>query len=105
MRKQMTKVCSITDISEGKAKTFLVNGRDIVIAQYQGEFYAFDNLCTHDGGILGEGEIFEGEIECPRHGARFDITTGEATQMPAVADIEVYDVHVENNYIFVAAGE
>ncbi|MBD3167999.1 MAG: Rieske 2Fe-2S domain-containing protein [candidate division Zixibacteria bacterium] len=105
MQDQMINVCSLHDVPEGKAKTFVVNDRDIVIARYDGKFYAFDNLCTHDGGILGDGEIYDGEIECPRHGARFDITTGEATMMPAVADIETYDVHVDNDDIFVALSD
>lgn len=85
MHKQLVRVCSISEIPEGRAKTFLIDGSDIAIARYGNKFYAFENTCTHDGGILGEGEITNGEIECPRHGARFNITNGRAMRMPAIS--------------------
>jgi 3-phenylpropionate/trans-cinnamate dioxygenase ferredoxin subunit len=101
MHKQLVRVCSTAEIPEGRAKTFLIDGRDIAIARYRNKFYAFENTCTHDGGILGEGEIINGEIECPRHGARFNITNGRAMRMPAIEDIETFEVHIENDYIHV----
>ena len=64
-----------------------------------GEFYAIDDLCTHDGGSLDQGELEGTEIECPRHGARFDVTNGRATCLPAVAPVRVYPVRIENGEI------
>ena len=53
-----------------------------------------DNVCTHDGGTLGDGELDEGCVECPRHGARFDLFTGEVRAMPAVFPVNAYPVRV-----------
>jgi 3-phenylpropionate/trans-cinnamate dioxygenase ferredoxin subunit len=99
---QFTKICLVDEIEEDSSRSFEVGDRQIVVANYEGEFYAFDNVCTHDGGILGQGKIYDRQIECPRHGARFDIKTGEATQMPAVTEIETFELKVENDTIFVA---
>jgi len=71
------------------------------MAKEEGKIYAFDNICTHDGGLLGEGVIYDRQIECPRHGARFDIATGQATQMPAVVGIQTYEVQIEDGEILV----
>ena len=57
----------------------------------KGIFIAIDNICTHDGGNLGEGNVVKGQIQCPRHGARFDLKTGQVTRMPAVIGINTYE--------------
>ena len=102
---QLEKVCRIDDIPEGTASVFHVNGRSILVARHDGKVYALDNICTHDGGDLGGGNIVDGQIECPRHGARFDISTGEATRMPAVCEIDKYDVKIVNGELFVTVTE
>lgn len=72
-----------------------VNGKKIAIFFHDGEYYAIDNECTHKSGPLCEGEKIDGEVECPWHGAHFDITTGDATGMPAIQGVETYEVRVE----------
>ena len=67
-----------------------------------GTLYAIEDICTHDGGPLVEGELDGYEIECPRHGARFDIRTGRALRMPAFEPIETYEVRIEGDEILVA---
>ena len=62
-------------------------------------FYAIADLCSHDNGPVGEGELNDTEIKCPRHGARFDLTSGKALSMPAVVDIPAYPVRVVNEMI------
>jgi 3-phenylpropionate/trans-cinnamate dioxygenase ferredoxin subunit len=105
MTGQYVRVCALSDMKEGAVKTVEVNGRPIVLVRYEGTIYALDDLCTHDGGSLGDGGAVGGEIVCPRHGARFDIKTGAATGMPAVFGIKTYDVRVEGNDIYVGIEE
>ncbi len=64
-------------------------------------FYAIEDICTHDGGPLAEGEIDEHQVICPRHGARFDIRTGAALTLPAVTPVESYPVRVEGNELYI----
>jgi 3-phenylpropionate/trans-cinnamate dioxygenase ferredoxin subunit len=105
MDSRFSEVCKLNDISEGTTKVVSVNGTSVLLAKLGGNLYAIDNICSHDGGDLGEGVLIDGQVECPRHGARFDITTGEATQMPAAVGVDKYEVKVENGRVYVAAME
>ena len=87
------------ELPEGERLFIEVEGRSIVIFNLAGKFYAIGDVCSHDNGPVGDGEIEEHEIICPRHGARFDIRTGKATSLPAVVDIPSYPVRVEGNMI------
>jgi 3-phenylpropionate/trans-cinnamate dioxygenase ferredoxin subunit len=78
---------------------FDVDGQAVAVANVDGQFYAFADVCTHDNGPVAEGELDGCVIECPRHGARFDITTGAVLSMPAVVDLPVYDLTVEGDDI------
>ncbi|MCP4408435.1 MAG: non-heme iron oxygenase ferredoxin subunit [Gammaproteobacteria bacterium] len=74
---------------------------DILIAVFNlnGEFYAIEDICTHDGGTLTGGGIEGKEIICPRHGARFDITTGEVLADPAYEDLPTFSVRVKDGMV------
>jgi 3-phenylpropionate/trans-cinnamate dioxygenase ferredoxin subunit len=65
---------------------------------------AIDNVCTHDGGVLGEGELEDCLVECPRHGARFDLLTGEVRALPAVFPVNAYPVRVVDGVVMVDVG-
>lgn len=95
------KICDESEIAEGAVKTFRIEDKAIAVARYNGVVYAVDDVCTHDGGELGAGDIVDGQIQCPRHGARFDLKTGNATQMPAVIGIGTYPVKIEDGNILV----
>lgn len=99
------KVCRVDDLADGAAKSVAVGGRALILARSDGRIFALDNLCTHDGGDLSEGRILAGQIQCPRHGALFNLKTGDATQMPAVVGINTYDVKTENGDVLVALKE
>jgi metal-sulfur cluster biosynthetic enzyme/nitrite reductase/ring-hydroxylating ferredoxin subunit len=66
-----------------------------------GQFYALDDVCTHDGGPLAGGELTDYKVACPRHGAKFDIRTGAALSMPAVRATQSHDVKVEDGGVWV----
>lgn len=98
---ELVKICTIDEIQEGKTKLFDFGDRPIIIGKWKGEYFAYEGICTHDGGDIGPGEIIEGQIECPRHGARFDIMTGAATRLPAVAGLNRYQVQLKGNELLV----
>lgn len=99
------KVGTKSDIVPGEVKVFEVNGRSIAVANIDGvSIHAIDNLCTHDNGPLGEGTLADGQVECPRHGARFDVVTGAVRALPAVRPVRTYPVRVEDNDILVDVG-
>lgn len=88
-----------TEIAPGKAKSYQIGDNKIVVCNVNGEYFAIDDVCSHDEGELvsTEGALVETcQIECPRHGARFDVKTGEAKRMPAAAPIKTYKIKVTN---------
>lgn len=76
-------------------------GKSIVLSMVNGEVYALDAVCSHEGGPLEEGKLEGYEIECPWHGSRFDVRTGEVRSPPADTPQSVYEVKVENNDILI----
>ncbi len=105
MADEFKMLCTEDEIAEGTVKTFKVEEKAIAVARYEGVLYAVDNICTHDEGELGAGDVVKGQIQCPRHGARFDLKTGNATQMPAVIGIKTYRIKIENGDILAALDE
>src|SRR6202162_1335637 len=87
------------DVPVGEARVFAVDGKHIALCNVDGTLYAIDDVCTHDGGPLGEGFLEGDQIECPRHGARFDVKTGKALTLPAVMPVNSYPVQVEGDEI------
>ena len=92
-------VAAINTMTEGRLFSFNVNGRRVAVAKVGDQFFAVDDLCTHDDGPLGEGLVEGCEVECPRHGARFDLKTGAAIRMPAVVGVKVHATRVTNGHL------
>lgn len=89
------------DFPPDKVRVLRVIGERVCVVRSEGKFYAFEDRCTHDDQPLGEGWLDGCEIECPRHGARFDIRTGRVTAPPAYSPLEVYPATVEGGQVFV----
>jgi 3-phenylpropionate/trans-cinnamate dioxygenase ferredoxin subunit len=96
------KVAETSDIPAGRVKVVLVGDKRVALCNVDGQFFAIDDLCTHDGGSLDQGELDGDVIECPRHGARFDVRTGRVLALPAVKALNTYPVEVEGNEIRLA---
>ena len=96
---EFVKVATTDQVAPGRVQVFSINGREIAICNVDGTFYAIDDVCTHDGGPLDQGLLEGIEIECPRHGARFDVTTGKVLALPAVMPVQSYPVQVEGDEI------
>ncbi len=88
-----------TDLQNGKRLFVEIGEEYIVVFNIGGDFYAIADLCSHDNGPLGDGEIEDHRIACPRHGAKFDLRTGEALTFPAVEAIPAYPVRVVDGMI------
>lgn len=99
--KTTTPAAKTADIPAGTVRTVTVGGVRAALSNIDGKFYAIEDLCSHDGGALGAGEVVDGQIECPRHGARFDARTGAVTRMPAVVPVRSFPVRVEGEDIYV----
>ncbi len=101
MSKEYVTVGKTSEIAPGTVSVFRVDGQNVAVANVDGEFYAFGDVCTHDGGPLADGELDTDDcvIECPRHGARFDIVTGAVRALPAVIPIPVYNLRIEGDEI------
>jgi 3-phenylpropionate/trans-cinnamate dioxygenase ferredoxin component len=93
------KVAHTADVSPGHVMSVPVGDVSVAVCNVDGTFYAIDDVCTHDGGALDQGELEGAEIECPRHGARFDVRSGRATQLPAFEPVETYPVRVVDDTI------
>lgn len=98
------RVASVDEIPEGRAIVVDIDYDSLALARVDGEVYCIDNICTHDGGPLGEGELDGTTLECPRHGARFDVCTGRAMTFPAVVPVNTYDVRIEGTDVLVDLG-
>lgn len=92
-------VAKVGEIPEGGVKIVRLDDREIALFHVDGRYYALDDVCTHDGGPLAEGVREDHVIECPRHGARFDIRTGAVLAMPATAPVPVHGVRVRGDDI------
>ena len=98
---RFVRVGRVGDVPWGGAEVFSVDGRRIAVYRLEDGFYAIDDICTHDGGPLAEGEVEGDEVICPRHGARFSIKTGAALTFPAVTPVDRYPVRVEGDDLLV----
>jgi 3-phenylpropionate/trans-cinnamate dioxygenase ferredoxin subunit len=94
-----TKIGTVDEVPSGKVKVYEVGGREIAVCNASGDLFAIDNVCSHDEGSLDQGELLGFEVECPRHGARFDIRSGEVTEEPAFLPIDTFKVRVIGNDI------
>src|SRR4028118_1043416 len=101
---EYVRLISADQIKEGTVQSFDLGGAEIAIARCEGEIYAFSNICTHALAYLSEGDLDVDDctIECPLHGARFDITTGRVRAFPATVPLKTYGVRVVDGQVELA---
>ena len=104
----LLKVARASDIPEGEARGYHVDGREIAVVNLgNGEFHAVDDICSHQHAHLSEGEVdvdFE-TIECPKHGSTFDLETGKPRALPATLPVRAYRVKVEDDDILIEVND
>lgn len=94
-------VAKTAELPNGARKIVEVDGRPIAVFNIAGTLYAIADVCSHDDGPVAEGELDGHEIECPRHGARFDVRDGKVLSFPAIVSIPAYPVRVEGETVLV----
>jgi 3-phenylpropionate/trans-cinnamate dioxygenase ferredoxin subunit len=101
-----TEVGQVNEVPTGTMKSYSVGGKQILIANVDGKLYAINSVCTHAGGELSKGKLEGKIVTCPRHGSKFDVTTGKCISGPKIAffrlkakDETAYEVKVEENRI------
>ena len=93
-------VASTSQVQPGTVEVFEVDGRALCVGQTrEGRWGAIDDVCTHDGGDLGEGELSGHSVECPRHGSLFDLFTGQALTLPAIFPVRAYRTRIEGDKV------
>lgn len=92
-------VAPCEELPPGSWRTVEMEGTHIAVFNVGGEYYAIEDVCTHDGGILSGGEVHGAEVTCPRHGARFSLVTGEALTPPAYEDVATFPVRVQGGMV------
>jgi nitrite reductase/ring-hydroxylating ferredoxin subunit len=96
------KLGTVDEVGPGEIKQYLVEDRFVALCNVEGEFHAFEDVCTHQFTHLSEGLFAGSEVKCPLHGAKFDVKTGAAKSLPAVKPVPKHEVRVENGSVYVA---
>jgi 3-phenylpropionate/trans-cinnamate dioxygenase ferredoxin component len=96
---EFIEIVSVDQVPSGERLFIELGGKSIVLFNLAGKLFAIGDVCSHDNGPVGDGEIDENEIICPRHGARFDIRTGKAVSLPALVDIPAYPVRITEGMV------
>ena len=96
---EWVSVEGIAALPPGRCMRADVDGDDVLVVNVDGTIHALDNICSHEYAELVDGELHGKEIECPLHGARFDVTTGEALTPPAYDDLRKYETRIVDDVI------
>ncbi|MGH2830480.1 MAG: bifunctional 3-phenylpropionate/cinnamic acid dioxygenase ferredoxin subunit [Actinomycetota bacterium] len=93
-----TRVCAATDVPDGGSiRVKLPDGTPVAVFKVDGAFYAIGDTCSHEEASLSDGELDELTVECPKHGAVFDLATGKNLTLPATKPVPSYAVRTEGN--------
>jgi 3-phenylpropionate/trans-cinnamate dioxygenase ferredoxin subunit len=86
---------------DSPVQTVEINGSVVAVFKVDNEFFAIQNRCSHAEASLSEGEVYDCKVECPLHGAEFDLKTGEALTLPATKPVATYTTEVNENSVLV----
>ena len=96
---EFIEIAPVSELPNGERLFVELENKSIVIFNIADQFFAIADICTHDDGPLGDGDLEGYNIVCPRHGAEFDVRTGKVMQMPAVVDVPAYPIRVVDGMI------
>ncbi len=97
------RVAALADLADDAAVAAKLGNRRIALYRLDGKVCALDDVCTHALALLSQGFIENGAVECPLHGARFDIATGRCLSPPATVDLRTDAVRIEGGEVYVRA--
>jgi 3-phenylpropionate/trans-cinnamate dioxygenase ferredoxin subunit len=99
------RIAPLDELPDGRGVRVDVDQHRIALFRIGGDVYAIGDRCSHAEASLAEGELFDREVECPRHGSEFDVTTGEPATLPATRPVPVYRTNVVDGDVFVIIDE
>jgi 3-phenylpropionate/trans-cinnamate dioxygenase ferredoxin subunit len=94
-------IASEDELPSGERIFLEIDGQPVAVFNIAGKYFAIADVCSHDDGPVAEGDLHDTQIECPRHGAKFDLESGKALTLPAVVDIPAYPVRLANGEILI----
>ena len=95
------RVATVDEVPPDTLRAVLTDRGPVVLARVEDDIYALEDRCSHQDYPLSAGELDDGELECTFHGARFDVCTGRATQLPAVVPVRTFPVEVRDGEVFI----
>ena len=95
------RIATLDELPEGEPRVYRVGELYLAVCKVEGKIYALEDRCTHDDGPLASGCLHGYELECPRHGARFDIRDGSICRMPAHGEVPTFKVRIDGREVFV----
>lgn len=98
------RVTELSELPDGRGVRVEIGEQRIAMFRIADDVYAIGDRCSHAEASLAEGDVFDGEVECPRHGATFELATGLATALPASKPVASYRVKVENGDVYLEVG-
>jgi len=94
------RIGELADLPDGRGVRVETGGLRIALFRVGGDVFALGDRCSHAEASLAEGDVFDGAVECPRHGAEFDLRTGEPGSLPATSPVPVYDTEVDDGIVY-----
>ena len=96
-------LCKVIDIPDMSMKSFDITGQPVLVANVNGKFYAISDICSHAMAYLSEGELIpeDCQVQCPDHGAVFNLKTGDAVALPAVSPVSAYPITIEEDHLVI----
>ena len=99
------EVAPLDDLPRGRGVRIKVGDHRVAMFRIEDEVYAVGDRCSHAEASLAEGEVWDGSVECPRHGSEFDLVTGEPHSLPATQPVPVYSTSVEDGVVYLELEE
>lgn len=99
MSEDFVTVARLDELADHSMRSIDIDGEMLILCRQGDKVWCLDDVCTHDGGSLSDGEYWEHQVKCPRHGARFDVRTGAALCMPATQPTRTHQVRIDNGEI------
>lgn len=97
----MERLIGVDELQPGERRSVIVDDVPALVLRIQDQFFVIEDVCSHDGQPLTDGPVNDGAIQCPRHNARFDLSTGKALCMPATEPIRVFESEIRDGAVFV----
>jgi len=91
----------VSQFDDNSVVTVQIEGQEVVVFKIEEDYFALNNRCSHAEASLSEGEVYDCKVECPLHGAEFDLKTGEPLTLPATKPVKVYDVLLQNDQLLI----